>query len=306
MDKLSVPIDPGDKVVWGVGFVRRLELANKNGTRLSALEAIWKHPTLRFLSELDLTFSSNLDTGFIARLHELVPKSLRRLELGDEASQVLSGLAAFVAQLPHLETLVVTGKGFASRAEPFAHPTLKRIDLNIRNRSGQSDLPHLLPFLSPKSLPSVATIVIRPGVSTVDELYTRDRLGHVATSLGAKGWLKKPLHLGWVQAHDALAADDVTQLAEALGKKKLARLDLTGTKVPLALRETLAKLATELVAPNLEVGDDQIVYIEHVNKPEWGRGKLVSRKEGKVEVDFGRKIGKKVFKADAPFLKLLA
>jgi hypothetical protein len=305
-EKLSIPVDPGDKVVWGVGFIRRLELVGKGMTRLSALEPIWKHPSLRFLTELRLTFSSNLDTGYIARMHEYIPRSLRRLEIGDDGSQALAGLPALVAQLPRLEVLGIGGKAWTSRKEPLVHPTLKRLELNLEQRSSTSDLPQLLPFLAAKSLPNVDTIVIRPGQAVVDEMYRMDTLGFVATALGAKGWLKKPLHLGFVHAQNALAVTDVAQLAEALGKKKLARLDLTGTKVPLALRDKLVTLTAELVAPELEIPGDATLYIEHTAKPEWGRGKVVSRKDGKVEVDFGRKIGKKVFKADAPFLKMSA
>ena len=308
MEKLSVPLDPGDKAVWGVGFIRRLELIGKNGTRLSALAPIWKHPSLRFLSELRLTFSSNLDTGFIARLHELVPKSLRRLELGDHVEQALAGTAALVAQLPHLEVLSISGKAYATREEVLAHPALRRLELGVvRRYEGSGELPNVIPFLAPKSLPAVDTIVIHPHYNVDEDQRSRpDALGHIATSLGARGWFKRLACFAWIHATHAITHDDVTQLAEALGKRKLARLDLTGTKVPLALRDKLARLATELVAPDLDVGDDQTVYIEHVNKPEWGRGKLVRRNEGKVEVEFPKPIGKKVFKADAPFLKLFA
>ena len=114
------------------------------------------------------------------------------------------------------------------------------------------------------------------------------------------------MHLGWVHSIDPIRDADVAALAEVLGKKKLPKLDLTGTKVPLALREKLVKLCTELVAPNLELAGDQTIYIEHTNKPEWGRGKLVRRHEGKLEVQFPKPTGLKVFKADAPFLKMLA
>lgn len=308
MDKLSVPLDPGDTAVWGVGFIRRLVLDNKNGTRLAALAPIWRHPSLRFLSELRLTFSSNLDTSFVQRLHELVPKSLRRLELGDEGSHALAGTAGFIAQLPRLEALAITGKAYTSRGEPLAHPTLRRLELGLVQRSASAigDLVNILPFLAPKSMPAVDTLVIRAGTSVIDGRYEVDRLGHTATSLGAKRWFKRLTHFGWVSGLEPIDADDVAQLAEALGKTKLARLDLTGTRVPLALRGKLDQLAGEVIAPNVEIADDQTVYIEHANKPEWGRGKLVRKTEGKVEVQFKKPIGLKVFKADAPFLKLLA
>lgn len=305
MEKLSVPVDAGDKLVWGTGFIRRLELAGKTATRLAALEPIWKHPSLKFLSELDITFQSNLDTGYIARLGEHVPKSLRRLEIGDDNStQALAGLGAFIAQLPRLESLAVSGKGFAAKGEPFAHPTLRRLEIGVRRRTEHGELITLLGFISPKHLPAVDTLVLRPGFTNAGDSYSPDTLGRAVTALGAK-WFKKPLTLVWPDGRP-IVEDDVAQLAEVLGKKKLARLDLTGTKVPLGLRDKLAKLTAELVAPDLAIAEDQQLYIEHSAKPEWGRGKVVSRKDGKVEVDFGRKIGKKVFKADAPFLKLLA
>ena len=289
MEKLSVPLDPGDKTVWGVGFIRRLELLGKTGTRLATLVPIWKHPSLRFLSELHLTFASNQDAGFITRLHELVPRTLRRLELGDARMHALAGVAALIAGLPRLEALVLTGKAYASRAEKLAHPALLHLALG-------GPVAGTLPFISPKALPQVASIAIR---------QSEDRLAMIAMSLGANGWFKRPLQLAW-RSPDPITETDVEELAAAVGKKRLARLDLTGTKVSLELREALAKLAIELVAPDLAIADDQTIYIEHTAKPEWGRGKLVSKKDGKVEVDFGRKVGKKVFKADAPFLKLIA
>lgn len=306
MDKLAVPLDPGDKAMWGVGFIRRLELHGKNGTRLSALAAIWNHPSLRLLSELLLTFSSNQDTGFLERLPALLPKTLRVLEIGDEASHALAGLPALIAALPRLERLAITGKAYTSRAAPLAHPTLRRLELGVHMRWSNSELPSTLPFLLPKALPAVDTIVIRPGHSGSNRGLQVDRLGEVATSLGANRWFARLATFGWIHALDALTEEDVAQLATALGKRKLARLDLTGTKVPVALRGKLDRLAAEVVAPNVEVAGDQTVYVEHANKPEWGRGKLLSRKEGKVEVEFGKPVGKKVFKADAPFLKLLA
>ena len=313
MEKLSVPLDAGDKAVWGVGFIKRLELLQKNGTRLSALGPIWKHPSLRFLSELRLTFASNMDATFITRMHEFVPRSLRRLELGDISDHALSGTAAFVAQLPRLDTLTITGKSWISRAEPLVHPTLRAIEIGILDRYlptgvahyvGTTDLAGQLPFLSPKHLPALTALALRPGNRNGEP----ERLADVVTWLGPK-WFKQLTTFGWLHApHPSanITGEDVAALAKALGKKKLAKLDLTGTKVPLALRDKLAALCAELVAPDLEVSDDQTVFVEHTAKPEWGRGKLVRRKEGKVEVQFPKPVGLKVFKADAPFLKMHA
>jgi hypothetical protein len=141
----------------------------------------------------------------------------------------------------------------------------------------------------------------------IDELVIRngDDLAVAAASLGPK-WFKKLAVFGWTHAERGLTEADVAQVAKALGKRKLPKLDLTGTKVPLALREALTKVCVELIAPTIQIAEDQTIFIEHTNKPEWGRGKIVRKNEGKIEVQFKKPIGLKVFKADAPFLKLLA
>lgn len=306
IEKLTVPVDPQDKVVWGVGFIRRLELQHKNGTRLAALAPIWKHPSLRFLSELCVTFASNLDTSFIARMHELVPKTLRRLELGDDPAHALADAPALVAQLPLLEFLGITGKAYTSKKVPLAHPRLRSLCINVPAKRSTGDLNNLLPFLMPKHLPALTEMWISPSASVVDEMTRRDTLAYAATSLGATKWFNKLQTFGWIHAEDPIDATDVDALTLALGKKKLAKLDFRGTHIPLALRDKLAKLCTELVAPLIDVASDQTVFIEHANKPEWGRGKLVRKKDGKVEVQFPKPVGLKVFKADAPFLKMLA
>jgi hypothetical protein len=293
VEKLSIPIDPGDKAIWGVGFIRRLELHDKNGTRLSALAPIWKHPSLRFLSELSLSLSSSQDAGYVDRLFELAPRSLRTLELAGNGYTMITfaGISALVAALPRLEHLV-----FGGRVGPdeLAHPSLRRLDLSLFEQESTDRVAPLSRF-SAKALPAVDTIVLHKGTAS---------LAVSVATLGA-AWFKRLTQFGWLRGR-GVTDEDIAQLAKALGKKKLARLDFTGTKVPIALRDRLAKLATELVAPDLAVADDQTIYIEHANKPEWGRGKMVSKKEGKIEVQFKKPIGLKVFKADAPFLKLLA
>lgn len=292
MEKLSIPLDPGDKCIWGIGFIRRLELHEKNGTRLASLAPIWKHPSLRFLSELSLSLSSVQDGSYIERLVEIAPRTLRTLEVAGNGYSTITftGMDALVAVLPRLEQLALGGK----LAGALAHAGVRRLDLSqFEQEIGDRVAP--LARFSPKALPAVTTIYLHRGTA---------RMALAVATLGA-AWFKKLTHFGWVRGSD-VTEEDIAQLAKALGKKQLARLDLTGTRVPLALRDRLAKLATELVAPDLAVADDQTVYIEHANKPEWGRGKLVGKKEGKIEVQFGKPVGLKVFKADAPFLKLLA
>jgi uncharacterized protein (TIGR02996 family) len=284
---LGVPIDPGDKITWGVGFIRRLELLDKTGTRLSALEGIWTHPSMRVLGELRLTLKSGMDASFVERLVEFAPRTLRRLEL---ESTTFVGIAKVVAALPKLEALSLRG----SLAEDLAHPTLRSFTV-----VGAQHLPHI----APKRLPALTELVVRASYRHVDDRVVFDSFAHMISLLAAGKWLGKLASLAWIDSTHPMTSEDAAALTQALGKKKLAKLDLTGTKVPLAVRDRLEKLCTELVAPLL---DGEASHVEHTNKPEWGRGKIVSRKDGKLEVEFPKPVGKKVFKADAPFLKMLA
>jgi hypothetical protein len=59
----------------------------------------------------------------------------------------------------------------------------------------------------------------------------------------------------------------------------------------------------ELVFPMPAVAADQALWVEHASKPEWGRGTIVRRFDGKLEVKFPGH-GVKVFRAAAPFLRL--
>src|SRR5437667_409291 len=68
MHALAPPLDPGDRLVWGTGFVRRLELADKTGARLADTIALWQHPSLRVLSELAISFAGSQAPTFVPRL----------------------------------------------------------------------------------------------------------------------------------------------------------------------------------------------------------------------------------------------
>jgi uncharacterized protein (TIGR02996 family) len=285
--KLTIAVDSGDKIVWGVGFIRRLELLDKTGPRLAALAGIWTHPSMRVLSELRLTIPSPMDASFVARLAELAPRTLRRLEI---AASPLVEIAKVVAALPRLEVLSLDG----ALAEDLAHPALRHVTIK-----GSHDLARL----APKRLPALADLVVRASWMAVGGLTELDTFAHAVSLLAAGKWLGKLASLSWIDGARPVTSDDAAALAQALGKKRLAKLDLTGTVVPLAVRDRLEKLTGELVAPLL---DGEASFVEHTAKPEWGRGKILSRKDGKLEVQFPTPVGKKVFKADAPFLKMLA
>lgn len=67
------------------------------------------------------------------------------------------------------------------------------------------------------------------------------------------------------------------------------------------MRAALTPLCDELICPSHAVVlDDATTHVIHTGKPEWGRGKILKRANGKLEIKFGKET--KVFKADAPFL----
>lgn len=61
-------------------------------------------------------------------------------------------------------------------------------------------------------------------------------------------------------------------------------------------------MADELAFPTT-TADTGTLYAEHRNTPAWGRGKVLRTFNGKIEIAFP-KTGTKVFRADAPFLRL--
>src|SRR5204862_7228136 len=100
-------------------------------------------------------------------------------------------------------------------------------------------LDNMLPFIPPTSLPALTALAIRAGQTPgADCVNVPDRIEHAATSLAAK-WFKQLATFSWLYASEPVTEADIAALAKVLGKKKLAKLDLTGTKVPLALRDKL-------------------------------------------------------------------
>jgi uncharacterized protein (TIGR02996 family) len=292
-ERLALPLDPNDRVVWGIGFLRRLELVGKTGTRLSDQIAIWRNPSLRLLAELQVTFAAEHDANWTSRLVDVIPKSLRRLELGRSTGHPLPGLHDLVASLPRLNALSIVGR---PAFEKLAHPTLIRLELGLVKNAGQFDLGSIIPLLSKQKLPELTELAVH-------STQPRDTSA-ICHALVSSGWLPRLTHLG---IHGALG-EGIELLADGLGTHKLTRLDLTRTPIRVTLRDKLAKLADEVIMPDVIVPEiapgDTGVLVEHRNRPEWGQGRLIRRFEGKLEIEF-EEAGTKVFKADAPFLRIL-
>ncbi|HEU0033695.1 MAG TPA: DUF3553 domain-containing protein [Kofleriaceae bacterium] len=281
--ELSPPLEIGERCAWGIGFVRRAELIVKMSARLLDMIALWRHPSMRIVREVELELTAYDELALTAALAPL-RTSLRRLVLS--AHPRLGALSELVATLPALRQL---GVGDGADFERLAHPRLTRLIVTAR---GATPLHDVVGQLSLAALPQLRELGLR---STADDTdATCEALAHA-------GWLGRLTQLDLV--HGTLGSRGLDALAAGLAGRKLARLDVTGNPMPLTWRDRLAALCEELVFPD-QVEPRGPVFVEHRNKPEWGRGRLVRRYDGKLEVEFPH-VGTKVFKADASFLRLL-
>ena len=289
MASLAPRLDTADRTTWGIGFVRRLELGVKSCERLPELVSVWRHPTMRLLTELRLDLRTRADHApTFQQLAAELPRSLRRLELcGRESDD--HPLAQVVAALPRLTHLVfLSGRA----GDPsIAHPTLTDVEFH---GSTHADV---IATLSVDALPAVRGVVVRDWSAQTDPL----------AALARTPWIARleRIHIdapSRVDERSPFTADTAPTLRNALGGRKLARLEITGVPTTLAVRAALAELCVELICPAASVVlDANTKHVKHANKPEWGRGKIVKRQGDKLEVKFPE-VGVKVFKADAPFL----
>jgi uncharacterized protein (TIGR02996 family) len=282
--KLSPPLEVHESCAWGIGFVRRVRLRITSGRRLALIAALWRHPSMRLVSEVEVT----LDVGYDKELADslaAIRANLRRLVIQTNRHSI--SLAELVATLPRLRQLGSSDSGDFDR---LAHPGLERL---ILTSYGPTRLPEVVPRLSKTALPALCELGLRT---------THGRTDEVCVALAHSGWLPRLAKLDLYEG--SLGEAGIRALADGLGGHKLALLDVTGNPMPMTLRGPLAELCEELVFPN-ELEPDGPIYVDHANKPEWGTGTLVRRYDGKLEVEFPH-AGKKVFKQDAPFLKLRA
>lgn len=284
MTRLLPELEPGERCVCGIGFVRRVEIVARTASRIAALVALWSEPGMRVVSEVRLELDTAYDGAVIAAALRPVAPRLRRFELAGAYQRhgTVSELAAAMPRLAHLTT--------TDRAdhERLAHPVLASLELVGGSAPGLQDV---LARLALHALPAVTRLALRRSHNQTDELCAR---------LAETGWLGRLAQLELLDG--TLGPRGIAALAEGLRGRRLARLDVSGNPMPMTVRAQLAALCDELVFPN-QLDPEGPVTVEHLNKPEWGRGTLVRRYEGKLEVKFP-KIGVKVFKADAPFLKL--
>ncbi len=288
---LTPKLDPSDRSIWGLGFIRRIELGPKSAGRILELAGLWTHPSMRALSELRLELpQATSDGAIIDQLAASLPRSLRKLEIAGSTSGGAS-LQPILAALPRLTELVLLGRLPDST---LAHPTITKLSFH-----GMPWIPAPqagFAILSPEQLPAVRELAIRDWIFRSNPLadFARSRWPavverfHLDTPAAATDAI--PLPFEWVDA-----------LRDGLAGRKLSILEITGVPIPLPVRAALTPLCAELICPSHAVVlDDATTHVTHAAKPEWGRGKIIKRANGKLEIKFGKET--KVFKADAPFL----
>jgi hypothetical protein len=272
-----------DRFEWGTGFIRRVTLGIRptpppRESIAGALAELWAHPSLQILSELVTTNAHG-----VTLIAGTPPPPLRSLTISRGSDADADALGELLGNLPRLERMQVIG---GTPLHGLAHPTLAAIELDVFSTWNQLDA------LVPADLPGVT----RLHINLESDAQGSVECDAVIGSLAAAGWLDRLSGLALTQRLPT--ASSVRRLAEALGGRKLARLEVTGAPLPAPLAASLAALCDELVAV---VAVAEPAYVEHANKPEWGRGRIVRRFDGKVEIDFPG-AGTKIFKADLPFL----
>ena len=286
--QLSPRLDSTDRSHWGLGFIRRIEIGNRSGMHVQELAGLWSHPSMRVLSELRLELPPVPASSVIEQLAEVLPRSLRKLEITG-SPEIPSSLQPQLRALPNLTDLELLGR----LPEPeMSHPKLERIAICGYNHGYAPT--RALNILSPDLFPAVRTLVVSRASSY------HNPLGTFARSKWAK--VVDHFHLEErVGCGAPMTMEEAEAFARRFKKRKLPRLEITNIPIPLPVRAALTPCCEELICPSHAVVlDDATTHVTHANKPEWGRGKIVKRANGKLEVKFGKEV--KVFKADAPFL----
>jgi hypothetical protein len=253
-----------DKLTWGIGFLRKLEL------RLHSLDErakVLTHPSCRLLEVLELYAAYQAKP--LAIPPGSLPRSLRTLFVDKPAPADLSWL-------PYLEQLRIDDVDQA-----LSHPTVRSLELRNARRELIIDSAHALPAVTK------LTVYRGPRLKTIE-------------LLAEAGWLGR-VHVLELDSTE-LGEHDVRALEAAYASRKLARLELRNAKLTADYRGRLARVCDELdfrdALPGKAAG---VEWIENTKNPDLGRGRVVREFDGKVEVAFPS--GTRTFKADAPFLK---
>ena len=275
--ELTAALSPelGSKT-WGIGFLSELSLWITDEP-LSRCAAALSHPSCRLLASLQIKLSRPVAAGpappDLQLPAGLLPRSLRTLELGGAAAP--SDLSS-LRYLEHLQIDNIRG---------LAHPTLASLQIHTET----------IEECDPRQLPAVRRLAIHV------PHWLRYQEHAIVEPLVRAGWIEQLTELA---LHDVpLDVANVELLARALAGRRLARLSIANSGLTRFDRPELQALCTELVfeCNGTTPPSATTLHVEHINKPEWGRGRILREYDGKVEIAFAS--GTRTFKADAPFLR---
>jgi uncharacterized protein (TIGR02996 family) len=233
-------------------------------TSQTSITEIWKTPSLRLLRELHIDVATPYAAKSLEYLATQLPRTITRLELTGGRSVTLP--AHLAAVLPRLDTIVV--------------------------HAGYTDVTPIIAALDPELLPGVVELSFFVASLPFDEAceqLERGRWGGRLRRLELRG--------GSVGERGALA------LGTAFAARRLDRFDFRSTSCSPPNVRRLAGICHELIGVDGTTRHHTDTWYEHTAKPEWGRGKVIGRRDNKLEIRFER-AGVKVFPADARFLRV--
>lgn len=267
---LKPDVDVSAKLTWAYGFVRSLDgyvsVAHRD------LVAILRHPSCRLLSVLALSCPDpvTLDVA-------LLPASLREIALYGRYAPL------DLARLRWLERIAIRAHVDTGAPALVRHPTVARAKLH--------DVPSEALGAWAEALPAVRALALEGEAGSFD-------------ALADSGWLSRldTLELAAMDLEEA----HVAALERGLAGRKLTTLKLSflhlGDGCEARLRALAGSLDSHYVRQEeTTVSEPATAYVEHVKKPEWGRGKILRRFDDKMEVEFAS--GTRVFPANSPMLK---
>lgn len=315
---LPITLGRGDHLTWDGANVRAAKLLAKDRPRVDELAALCADSRMQSLSEVVLTFKTRRGGAAIAQLAGALPPTVRALRLGDPDEQYVENVggvrlleiaARLIPQLTGLESLALHGPlydvkfdarggGDVLRAPLLdgGSRTLIHSHLSVLVLGGLDMAAAALMTLRAESLPALRRLVVAPRYPQMESI---DSLCFGLAPSGLLGQLEE-LALG-----GTCTGAGVELLATALGDRRLPRLELRTGAIAADVRRKFAALCDELVCSDEAATAATEEWFEHANKPGWGRGRVIRRFEGKIEIAFAE-AGTKVLAASSPFLRRIA
>jgi len=275
------------EVTWRLGFVQRLKVRADHGLERTVLGRVFAHPSFRLLRELVVDLDSWSRLVVTANLPQALPPSLTTIDLG---APMLGRPGPLLAGLPMLRGLKLAGH---AELDDLAHPALATLELCVADATevaatapqGQArSLCHRLGQLSRERLPSVTSI----------GLHARRGLDAAVAAL-AESSIAEGLRT--VRLTGDLTQESVAALEQLAARGPLEILDLPrDARIPVTALEGLSQRGCAVLPdgveekppPEEEKAPSTEWLVRHIERPEWGIGRVISEDENGLKVEFER------------------